>query len=294
MRRVSRTTRQRGVEALTELGFTGLEAEVYAVLVEIAPVTAYRVANVLGKAAANVYKAVESLAQKGAVLVDDGASRLLRAVPPSELLARVEREQRRAREQAERALERLRRPEADDRVYRLETREQVMERAETMLRDARQLACVDAFPEPLAELRGAIDEAVGRKVRVLIQAYEPVDVPGARVVVAPRGQELRAAWPAQWLNVVCDAREHMISLLRSGGGEVVQAIWTGSAYLSVIYYSGLVAELERSALVARITEGASRARLEEEIAYWRQTSTSTSSEPLAGVAALKARLSDPT
>src|SRR5688500_1986290 len=65
------TPRHQSAQALQDLGFTGLEAEVYAALLEGSPVTAYRVAQQVGKAAANVYKAVESLRRKGAILVDD-------------------------------------------------------------------------------------------------------------------------------------------------------------------------------------------------------------------------------
>jgi HTH-type transcriptional regulator, sugar sensing transcriptional regulator len=285
---VGDSSREEGVEALTELGFTRLEAEVYAVLVEESPMTAYRAAQALGKAAANVYKAVESLARKGAVLVDDGETRVLRAVAPSELFARVEHDFKRTRAKAERALERLHGPEGDDRVYQLRSREQVLERAETMLQNAQQLVAIDLFPEPLDDLREAIGGAVQRGVKVLMQVYEPTELPGVQLVLAPRAEALRAAWPAQWLNLVCDAREHMLSLSRSNRGEVVQAVWSGSAYLSVLYYSGLVAELEKAALLSLIEAGASATRLRKEVDAWAWLSTSGSE--LRGVAALQARL----
>ncbi|RYE91976.1 MAG: TrmB family transcriptional regulator, partial [Myxococcales bacterium] len=141
------------METLVALGFTGLEAEVYAALVEEAPATAYRIAQVIGKAAANVYKAVESLERRGVIAVDDGDSRRLRAVAPVELLARVERDFERAHGRAQRALTRLRSAGDDERVYSLPEREQVIERARAMLLRAEQLALVDVFPEPLEELR---------------------------------------------------------------------------------------------------------------------------------------------
>ena len=72
---------------LVALGFTALEAEIYSLLLEEeAPATGYRVAQALRKPASNIYKALESLESKGAVMVDEGESRLCRPIPPEELL----------------------------------------------------------------------------------------------------------------------------------------------------------------------------------------------------------------
>src|SRR3954454_24931874 len=101
------------INALVGLGFTGLEAEIYTALLAESPVTGYRVAQAIGKPAANVYKAIASLEAKGAVLVDDGASRVCRAVPPDELLARLERGFAERKAQAASALARLRGAEGD-------------------------------------------------------------------------------------------------------------------------------------------------------------------------------------
>lgn len=281
--------RDQAIETLTELGFTGLEAEVYAALLETSPVTAYRVAQQVGKAAANVYKAVESLANKGAIVIDDGESRMLRAVPPAELLGRLERDFKGARTRAERALARLRGTEEDERVYQLKTRDQVLERANSMLKRAKQIALLDLFPEPLDDLREALRQTAKRGVRTVVQIYREAAVEGAEVVLAPRGEDMLRTWPAQWLNVVVDANEHLLSLMRSDRGEVIQAVWTQSPYLSVIYFSGLASEIQLGALSEKIRAGASNAALRAEQARW--TALSTSGVKLTGVTQLRARIS---
>jgi sugar-specific transcriptional regulator TrmB len=285
---VSRRSRQQAVETLTELGFTALEADVYAVLVQDAPVTAYKVAQVLGKAAANVYKAVESLAKKGALLVDDGESRMLRAVPPSELLGRVERDFQNARAKAESALSGLGGNDDDERVYRLETREQVLERAVAMLHSARALVALDLFPEPFEDLREEIASVAKRGVPTRVQVYSKIDasIPGAQITVASRGSAMLRAWPGQWLNVVVDATEHMLALMRSDRGEVIQAVWSASAYLSVMYFSGLDAELRNASLKEQIEGGASIAELRATVAKWSRSADGK----LPGVVALQTRL----
>ena len=51
---------------LLDLGFTEIEALVFCELTRLGPTTGYRLAKALGKAAANTYGALQTLAQKGA------------------------------------------------------------------------------------------------------------------------------------------------------------------------------------------------------------------------------------
>src|SRR3954447_24395728 len=110
------------VSALEELGLSGSEAAVYAYLVQHSPATGYRVAQGIGKPVANTYKAIASLEEKGAVLVDPSSTRPCRAVPPEEFLARLEGQFQERRTRAARALSEVRaaEPEEEDaRVYPL-------------------------------------------------------------------------------------------------------------------------------------------------------------------------------
>src|SRR5262249_15324517 len=111
-------------QSLTGLGFTELEAEVYVSLVQSSPATGYRVAQSRGRRGATTYKPMESRHNKGAVLVDDGASRLCRAVPADELLAQMERSFQHRRQLAAQALASLHAAPEDDRVYQLQSVEQ--------------------------------------------------------------------------------------------------------------------------------------------------------------------------
>src|SRR3974377_860031 len=92
------------IHALTDFGFTDLEAEVYVFLLQEWPAPGYRGAHALGKPVANTYKAIESLQNKGAILVDEGANRLCRAVPAEELLSQLERNFQRFRKKGARGL----------------------------------------------------------------------------------------------------------------------------------------------------------------------------------------------
>jgi len=258
------------IQALAALGFTNLEAEVYTALLKESPSTGYRIAQSLGKPAANTYKAIESLEAKGAVLVDDGASRLCRAVPPDELLASLGRAFAERREAATRALARFREAPADDRVYQMRSREQVMERARQMLERATEIALLDAFPGPLEELRPDVERAAARGIDVAVKIYAPADVAGAEVVAPPSAGAILGRWPGEWVNLVVDGAEHLLAFLAPGGGEVYQAVWSGSAYLSWVYHSAVSSEMILAALEGRIEQGADADALQKDLARFRR------------------------
>lgn len=230
-------------EPLVSLGFTQLEADIYAWLLEDAPATGYRIAQALRKPAPNIYKAIESLESKGAVMVDEGRGRRCRPVPPDELLSHLDRRFQRDRARAQQSLGRVGLPEPDDRVYRLQSVGAVFERARAMLSRAREIVIVDAFPAPLADIVAALEEAAARGVKVGVLTYAPMAIEGAHVVVTPCAETVLQRWRGQWLKVVVDGREHLVSQMDPDQRVVRQAIWSSSVDLSWVYHSAVSSEL---------------------------------------------------
>ncbi|HVZ94554.1 MAG TPA: helix-turn-helix domain-containing protein [Phycisphaerales bacterium] len=233
---------------LTDLGFTPLEAAAYAYLLESAPTTGYQIARAIGKPVANTYKAIESLATKGALLIDegDGEKRLCRAVAPGELLRGMERAFSARCAAAESSLASLHKKSGDSGVYEIRSREQCFERAREMLARAERVALVDAFPGSMRELREATVECAARGVTVWALAYEPVDLGKARVVLAPETKFVRD-WIGDQICIAIDAREWLVGLIEGGRdrelGEVMQALWTESVFLASIGYDDLIAQI---------------------------------------------------
>lgn len=215
------------------------------------PATAYAIGKAIGRPTANVYKAVDQLARLGAVLIEEGESRVCRAIAPEEFIRQTELAFRERAAAAAAALGRLEKEDFDERVYRVESVGAVLERARAMLAGAETVAVVDAFPLALAPVVEAVAGAAKRGVRVFIEAYEPVVVAAAKVVVVPNGERSVAAWRSQQLNVVVDGREHLLALLRDDLGEVHQAVWSASAYLSCILHAGRMSEIM---LIERMNE----------------------------------------
>lgn len=235
--------RNTAMALLAELGFNELEASVYVFLLGQQPMTAYRIARHTGKATANTYKAVESLARRGAVLVEEGENRLCRAVPAHEFLQHVERSFTSLTHRAGQVLSRLGQPDSDERVYKIESVPYLLERCRQMLEHRlEKLAVIDAFPAALDAILPSVKTAVRRKKDVLVQAYRPAEIRGAEVVVPLQGAAVELQWGAQQLNVVIDGREALIALLNNELTEVVQAVWTNSLYLACMLQAGFLSE----------------------------------------------------
>lgn len=245
---IALTSEQR--EALAALGFTAAEAETYLVLLQTSPTTAYRVSQRTGRPVANTYKAVASLQQKGAVLVDDGASRLCRAVAPDELLAARARAFDAHRERARHLFSSLRRDEDDERVYRIASTEQVLERARQMLAAAREVVLVDAFPAALRALATQLQACARRGPRVVVKVYEPpgTDLDPIETVLANDAAHALEVWPGQQLSLVSDAETHLLALLDDDLRVVHQGVWSASAFLSCMQHNHLANEIRLTAV----------------------------------------------
>lgn len=249
---------EESVRHLSALGFTELEAAVYVYLVENSPATAYRVAQGIGKPVANTYKAVESLQQKGAVLVDETKTRLCRAVPPDDLLGRLEKTFESRREAAAKALANLQ-PAGrdDDGIFTLTSPEQVYERCGQMLERARDIVLMDAFPDAIEMLRPGLEAVAARGIPVAVQAYVPTEIKGVDVIIPLGAEKVQERWTGQWVCLMVDGAEYLFAYLDSNGKTVHQAIWSESAFLSWVHHSNLGGFLRAELLERLLKEGAS-------------------------------------
>lgn len=235
--------------ALTELGFTELEARLYCALLGEGPATGYRLAKITGKAPPNVYQALAGLGRKAAVLVQEDEPRTFRAVDPAELMAVLGGAFEARRDQADRLLAGLARPAADDRVYQIADAAQVLTRARAMLAAAGRIVLFDLFDAPLEALRPELAAVAARGVVVAGLVYGSVDpIPGVEMRRAAGAGAASARWPGQQLSLVVDAAEHLVALMADDLAGVRRALWSDSAYLSCLQHSGLSAEIRLTEL----------------------------------------------
>jgi len=233
---------KRSLELLTGLGFNQLEAEVYLHLLTQPPSTAYKIGKQINKPTANVYKAIDSLSEKGAILVEDNKNKQCRAVKPGEFIAQYEATVLEKTSEIGRLLHTMDYQPFDENSYTMRSAPQVFEKFRTMMRKCDRIAVVDAFPDALQKVADCIKEAVNRGVEVYIEAYSPVEIGGAHVSCSEVGPKALSHWKSQQLNLVIDGEEHLIALLSSDLKKVKQATWSNNLYMSCILHAGCLRE----------------------------------------------------
>lgn len=237
-------------ETLMPLGFTETEALAYCELQRAGPSTGYRIAQGIGKAQANTYKALSTLVQKGAVIDDGGEPRAFRAVAPDQLISALRGRFTDHAHAAADALARLKSPEPEDRYYQLRSPEQVWSQAEAMIDAATETVLFDCFPQVEARLAPAFARAATRGVAVMGIVYDEAHSRARdyQVIRSRTAEGVLARWPGAALRLACDASEHLLCLLAHDLSEVRNALWSDSIYLAVHEHYALAAELRLHAL----------------------------------------------
>jgi sugar-specific transcriptional regulator TrmB len=227
------------IDHLAELGFSGAEAAVYVALLAEPKATGYRIARLAGKPVPNTYKALDALHKKGAIIVDEtGRGRTYTALPVSEFFEGMKRRLDTMRGHLEEELKGLTAGAVEGGIFQLTTPDQVYGRAKTLLREARSVALVDIFPEPLEHLRGDLEAAAKRGVHIWAMVYLPGEIKGCEVIAPKKPAAHLEIWKADWMNVIVDSREALYSLLKKNGAGVHRAVWIKDPYLAMQAFSG--------------------------------------------------------
>jgi HTH-type transcriptional regulator, sugar sensing transcriptional regulator len=249
------------LELLTGLGLNQLEAEVYVHLLAHPPSTAYKIGKQINKPTANVYKAIDSLAEKGAILVEDNKNKQCRAVPADEFMGQYETSILEKTREAKQLLGSMVDVADDENSYTISSAPLVFERFRSMMRKCNRIAVVDAFPLALEKVKDSIAEAAGRGVEVFVEAYDPVEIKGANVVFGELGPLSLQHWQSQQLNLIIDGEEHLIALLESDLKKVKQATWSNNLYMSCLLHAGCL----REQTIIRIMNAAHQPGFESEV-----------------------------
>jgi len=240
---------------LVSLGLTELESEIYAFLVENSPATGYRIAAGINKPTANTYQALRSMRAKGIVILEDSTPQAYRAVPAELLLERMEKRFLKMKSLAAAELAKLKPATEDEKVYHLQTVEQVYERFREMLKTSEKIVLLNLFPDALAELKNDVEATAARGVHVLIKAYQSAEVRGCVVVVEPEGRRILRKWPGIAANGIADGREHIIAFLSTDGSVVHDALWSKNTMASSNYHTALFSEIILGVLLEGLGRG---------------------------------------
>ncbi|MBN2537250.1 hypothetical protein JXB37_03125 [candidate division WOR-3 bacterium] len=251
---------------LASIGLTGLEAAAYAALLREPGATAYHVAQLIGRAPANTYKALDGLLAKGAVVVDESSgSKTYAALPVREYLNTRRRELDARQDEIEQALAGETAGAVETGVYRLASADQVYERCRALIDGAKMLALVDAFPAPLAELTPALCAAAKRGVDVLVKPYATTAIPGCEVLEAGPAEPQLEVWNGDWLNVIADCSQSVQAFLAKDGAGVHAAAWCRNPYLAMLDFNGMASEFILTRVAAMADRGEDGRAIDREI-----------------------------
>ncbi|MBE9467886.1 MAG: hypothetical protein IMY72_06125 [Bacteroidetes bacterium] len=244
--------KNKSIENLMQLGFNNLEAEIYFHLLSNLPMTAYKIGRQLNKPTANVYKAIDSLSKKGAVMFEDNNKKHCKAISPDEFFSQYEKNIIDKTNSTKKLLNNIDKESFDERSYTIESVPLVFERFNTMMKKCKVVAVIDAFPKTLELVLDSINEAISRGVEVFIEVYEPIEIKGANVSYANFGGKVIDYWKSQQLNLIIDGEEHLISLMNNDLSQINQATWSNNTYMSCMLYAGFMREQTMMKIMSKV------------------------------------------
>jgi len=228
---------------LQQLGFTALETDIYLALLRYGDMTGYAVAKQVGKVVANVYKALESLHQKGAVLQLQQDQKRYAAVPWRQLLDHEQRKFSQTLSELATELESLPAPDAQEGVYQLKNPDQLLYDSRQLCRDAQGLLLADLQPAAVPLLAEELVAAASRGVEVRVKIYEPAELPGVHLTLRANGREVYGKTADVSFKLVADGNNFVIGLMSADLSRVIQAFKSRSALLNMSLFCGLTYEL---------------------------------------------------
>ena len=264
--------------ALKDLGFSPTEAEIYVAMLEqsqAGPVSAYKIAQDMGRDPANMTKTLGAMAKRGALRASSGKPRLY--TPVSAIVLTGERVAR--LKQAGKLLEEIGSPPDDESLRPLESTEAALALARRLLGDARRIVLVDAAPELLGDLAGDLSRLAEEEgASVLVRSTAAVSIPRVRVWVDP---EVETLAPGPWLRLAIDGHRYLeIVVHPERRDELLHGHWSCNPSQTFLGHRNIGAELILADVLEMLRDGAGselvRRRAEDQTALimrqisWRQ------------------------
>jgi len=240
---------------LSQLGFTQLESEVYLHLLINGDNTGYAIAKGIGKAVANVYKAVEALSNKGAVEITIGDSKICHAAPWQQVLTSAQSRFSDNISELEQQLKQLPDQQDDESVYQLKNTEQVLTTGKQIIEQANSIIVAELKPETAEYFAPFLAQAVTRGVEVRVKVYQAIDIKGAKITLRQKGEQVYSKTENTSFKLCADGRDSLTALLTADLLQVIQAFKSKSALICMEMYCGLIYELILTDLKQAIPAG---------------------------------------
>lgn len=212
---------------LQDLGFSEYEARAYAGLVSAGTSNGYEIAKISGMPRANVYAVLEKLVQRGAARrIRQRAGVRYAAVPPAELMQRLEKEHARTLLAAGEALQTLVHGPETPPVFNLKDADELRDQAQALIDGTHKDLLVAIRPPEAAKLAPRLQEARSRGVAITTLCMEACTEPCGGCFGELHRYCIHAGRQSRWLLLVADEARMLAAEL---GGPEVSAIVTEQA-----------------------------------------------------------------
>lgn len=221
------------VHKLVKIGFSEYEAKAYIALLRESPVTGYQLAKHSGVPRSMIYEVLGKLIARGAAMtLRRGDSIQYAPVPAEEFLDQLHREHEELIFSLKDDLAALTCAPDLEYVWHIEGYENIIAKAEEMIRQAKTHIYLALLPATFPDLQLALGEAIRRGVKVVVYAPRELDLPGSQVVIAPVSEEARDRVEGLMLILVIDGEEVLIGEWLTA--TQARASWTSSPLLVFI------------------------------------------------------------
>ncbi|MFC7622515.1 TrmB family transcriptional regulator [Microlunatus sp. GCM10028923] len=231
------------IERLAELGFSSQEARVYLALLQHPSATGYEVAKIAGLQRANVYQVLSGLTDRGVVdRVSDGAPARFVAHPPAAVLGRIKRQTAERADSLIADLATVAAPRDQAGFFSLRDRESVIDRAASLVAEARTRVAICAWADDLEWLAPGLRAAAQSGRQVVINVFGETEIDGADVY---RHEAPSRTVGGQLLMMAVDFGTALVASLDEPVGAVVtehpalvglvEKVIRDEAYLAAIY-----------------------------------------------------------
>ncbi len=166
------------VQEFRKLGFTEYEAKAYLTLCQTSPATAYEVSKIAGLGKANVYSALEGLAQRGAVQPVSELPVKYVPIEPSRLLGQIAASTSARCKELVGKLDRLQHAVNTEYVWTIKEDENIHAKVGEMIARARRHIWIKAPHNLLKGHTSALQRAAKRGVKILIVLFGNKDCLG--------------------------------------------------------------------------------------------------------------------
>jgi len=221
------------IDKLVKIGFSEYEAKAYVALLRESPVTGYQLSKQSGVPRSMIYEVLGKLTARGAAMtLRKGSSTQYAPVPAEEFLDQLHREHKDLIFSLKDDLAALTSAPDLEYVWNIEGHDNIMAKAEEMIRQAKSRIYLALLPATFSDLRPALEKAIRRGVRVVIYTTSDLDLPGGQVIITPMPEEALSEVGRLMLILVIDGEEVLI-------GEWLtvtqaRASWTSSPLLVFI------------------------------------------------------------